>query len=741
MARRPLRGRRKAVIDSLDVFGGKILIVDDQQANVRLLEMMLQRAGYLFISSTVDPARVCALHSQNRYDLIVLDLQMRGMDGFQVMEALKAIQTDDYLPVLVITAQPDQKLRALKAGAKDFISKPFDNSEVLTRIRNMLEVRLLHEQCRTHGKLLEDMVRERTAELRASEEMFRDLAANIPEALWIRDVERGTIRYVNPAWEKLSGFTCVPGDPLEKVLQAIHPNDRQWLAHERRKSPSTHAGIEYRLVRPDESVRWVHARTFTMANSSGNTPWVVEIIEDVTLRREAQRQLVHLARHDALTDLPNRTLLYEALRDALARAEKDRFVVSVLLLDIDDFKTVNDTLGHTIGDALLREFAARLMKCVRPGDTVGRLGGDEFAVIVLTPNDARGAIEVAHRIQNACIHPMTTDDQNMLVTTSIGIASFPTDTTDLETLIRFADAAMYDAKASGRNAFRCYTAEMNARAMEKLDIEGALRFAQRREEFVLHYQPKVQIDSGKWTSVEALLRWNRPGHGLVLPGNFIPALEEMGLIVPVGAWVIDMACRQIRQWELSELGQVGIAVNVSSRQVREEQFVSQVAEMVREHHIDPRLLEFEITESALFANGESADIALRKLKDLGISISIDDFGTGYSNLAYLKRFLVDSLKIDISFIRDVTTNADDATIAVAIINMAHSLRLKVVAEGVETREQLDFLRVHGCDQVQGYFLSRPLPADEFSARFRETAAYRAKQRPVSLATRRSAAHA
>jgi diguanylate cyclase (GGDEF)-like protein/PAS domain S-box-containing protein len=729
------------MIDSLNILGGKILIVDDQRANVRLLEMMLLRAGYRSVSSTVDPAGVCALHSQNRYDLIVLDLHMHGTDGFQVMEALKTIGTDDYLPVLVITAQPDQKLRALKAGARDFISKPFDNSEVLTRIRNMLEVRLLHEQCRTHGKLLEDVVRERTAELRASEEMFRDLATNIPEALWIRDVERGTIQYVNPAWQKLSGFNSVPGDALEKIHQAIHPDDRQWVTHERRKSPSTHTSSEYRLVRPDETLRWVHARSFPIANPSGRAPLIVEILEDITQRREAQRQLVHLARHDSLTGLPNRTLLYEVLRDALLRAKEDDLIVSVLLLDIDDFKTVNDTLGHTIGDALLREFGARLTECVRPEDTVGRLGGDEFAVVVLTPKDARGPIEVANRIRHALQHPVTTNGQNILVTTSIGIASCPNDTTDLETLIRFADAAMYDAKASGRNAFRCYTAEMNARAVAKSDLEGALRFARERDQFVLHYQPKVQIDSGKWTSVEALLRWNRPGHGLVLPGSFIPALEEMGLIVPVGAWVIDMACRQIRQWQVSALGEVRIAVNVSSRQVREDRFVSDVAAIMRDYHIDPTLLEFEITESTLLANGESADIALRELKDMGISISIDDFGTGYSNLAYLKRFLVDALKIDISFIRDVTTNADDATIAVAIINMAHSLRLKVVAEGVETREQLDFLRVHGCDEVQGYFLSRPLPAEELSAKFNQAATGHAMRWPVSLTAQRSVVHA
>jgi len=494
-------------------------------------------------------------------------------------------------------------------------------------------------------------------------------------------------------------------------------------------------------VRPDHSVRWVRGRTFPITNPAGKTPWVVEIIEDITQRREAQHQLVHLASHDALTGLPNRTLLYETLRDAMVRAERDRLIVSVLLLDIDYFKNVNDTLGHTIGDALLREFAARLARCVRPEDTVGRLGGDEFAVIVLTPMNGQGAMEVADRIRGALQSPLELEGQNILVTTSIGIASYPTDTPDLETLVRYADAAMYDAKASGRNTFRCYTAELNARAVEKSDVEGALRFAQGRNEFVLHYQPKMQIESGAWTSVEALIRWNRPGHGLVLPGFFIPALEEMGLIVPVGAWVIDTACRQIREWKSSGLGDVRIAVNVSSRQVREERFVSQVAEVVREHRIDPTLLEFEITESTLMAHGEATDAALRRLKDLGISISIDDFGTGYSNLAYLKRFLVDAVKIDITFIRDVTTNADDATIAIAIINMAHSLRLKVVAEGVETREQLEFLRVHGCDEVQGYFLSKPLPVDELSAKFRQSITRGAGQRLVSRDSPWSAAHA
>jgi diguanylate cyclase (GGDEF)-like protein/PAS domain S-box-containing protein len=729
------------MVNSSLILEAKILIVDDQPANVELLQLMLQRAGYNNVTSTMDPALVCALHLEHQYDLILLDLSMPKMDGFEVMERLKETESSIYIPVLVVTAQPNEKLRALQAGARDFITKPFDRLEVLTRIHNMLEVRLLHGEALFNNKALEAAVLERTGELRRSEEMFRELAANIPEALWIRDIDTQTIQYVNPAWQKLSGLSAGAGDPIEKIHPAIHPDDLQWVSHDRRKPQDNDGSNEYRLMRPDQSVRWVHARTFPIANPSGKTPWLVEIIEDVTQRRETQRQLLHLANHDALTGLPNRALLYESLRIALEHSKDSQLAVSVLLLDVDYFKNVNDTLGHTIGDALLREFAARLSQCVRPGDTVGRLGGDEFAIIVAAPTEAHGAVDVASRIRTALQKPLVVGDQHISMTASIGMASSPADTFDLDTLIRFADTAMYDAKASGRNAFRCYTAQMNARAVERADVEGALRIAQERDEFLLYYQPKMQIDSGDLGSVEALIRWNRPGHGLVLPGQFIPSLEEMGLIVPVGAWVIDTACRQIHEWERSGLGKIRVAVNVSSRQVREERFVSQVAESVREHHIDPRLLEFELTESTLMTHGDATDTTLRKLKDLGVSISIDDFGTGYSNLAYLKRFQVDALKIDIAFIRDVTTNADDAAIAVAIINMAHSLRLRVIAEGVETREQLEFLRAHGCDEVQGYFLSRPLPADELSLKFRQRAANDAGQLIVPHSAKRDAAHA
>jgi len=700
------------------ILGSKILIVDDVLANVQVLKSMLHRAGYLHVDSTMDPAAVCGLHLENRYDLILLDLLMPQMDGFQVMRALDEAGPELRPTILVITAQPGHKLRAMQTGANDFISKPFDHTEVLTRIHYMLEVRLLQIQAERHNRHLEQTVLDRTAELQRSEGMFRELVANIPEALWIRDVEQQTIQYVNPAWRKLSGVCAAAGDSVEKAFQAVHPDDLPWMTNERRHVQEGLSNNEYRLVRSDDSVRWVHARQFPIPNPLGTSPWIAEIIEDVTLRREAQRQLLHSARHDALTSLANRTHLYDSLRDAVSRADAENMVVSVLLIDIDYFKAVNDRLGHVMGDLLLRAFAARLAGYVRPGDVVGRLGGDEFAVIVSTSAESFCAASIAGRIHRALKTSMSLEGQDVLVTTSIGVASYPIDTHDFDTLIHYADTAMYEAKVAGRDTFRCYTAEMKERAIRKSDIESALRLALGRGEFVLHYQPKMAIEGVRLTGVEALIRWNRPGHGCVLPGEFIPILEEMGLIGSVGAWLIESACRQMRAWHEAGLGWIRVAVNVSSKQVREELFVAHIVDAARKHGVDHTLLELELTESTLMAHGESTDATLRKMKDLGITISIDDFGTGYSNLAYLKRFQVDALKIDIAFIRDIASDADSATITVAIINMAHNLRLKVIAEGVETLEQLEFLRRHGCDEIQGYYFSEPLPEAQFSAKFR-----------------------
>jgi len=568
------------VLDRSDVLRGKLLVVDDQEVNVALLEQMLRRAGYSSITSTTDPRAVCDLHRENRFDLILLDVQMPGMDGFQVMEALKQIEPDGYLPVLVITAQPEHKLRALQAGARDFISKPFELSEVLARVHNMLEVRLLLIESRNYSRLLE--------------------------------------------------------------------------------------------------------------------------------------------RYDPLTGLPNRTLYRELLTRALDRPDPQDRVVSVLLVSVDRFKNVNDALGRPIGDAVLRCVADRLTGCIGPTDTVARFEGGKFGLIVVCAGgDPQCGRTTARKVRAALSPPLGSECSDLALTASIGIAVSPADSTDADTLTTLAAAALREAKDAGGDTHRFYSAEMNAGALERLQLENALRNALERGEFIIHYQPKMTIDAGSWSGAEALLRWNRPGHGLVAPGHFVSALEDTGLIVPVGTWVIETVCRQIAEWASSGSGWIRVAVNVSCKQFLRNDFLPDVARALRENGVAPESLAVEITESSLMSRTARTDNVLQELKALGVGIAIDDFGTGYSSLAYLQRFPIDTLKIDISFIRDVTTNPASAAIAVAIIDMARSLKMKVVAEGVETLAQLEFLRQHACDEIQGFYCARPMPAAELAARHDE----------------------
>jgi diguanylate cyclase (GGDEF)-like protein/PAS domain S-box-containing protein len=475
--------------------------------------------------------------------------------------------------------------------------------------------------------------------------------------------------------------------------------------------------VEVNLRRKDGSLLLVELSQRMQRSDEG---WViVGVARDMTERKEAEQRLLQLAHYDALTGLPNRTLFYESLKRAFAQAEEHHWIVSVLFLDLDRFKIVNDTLGHATGDALLRQVGNRLVSCLRIRDTVGRLGGDEFGLTLVTPDGPEGAEAVANKIREVLRPSFRLEGHEVTVTASIGITIYPTDSSDPDTLLKYADTAMYQAKEAGRDTYRFYTAEMNARALEKLDLESALRKALEHDEFILYYQPKMEINTGQWTGVEALIRWNRPGHGLVLPDNFIPILEETGLIMSVGEWVIDTACRQIAEWQRSGIGPICVAVNLSGKQFLSG-FDAEIARAIRANRIDPKLLELELTETTLMTHAEGTTASLQRLKALGIRISIDDFGTGYSSLAYLKRFPIDTLKIDIAFIRDVTANTDDAAITVAIISMAHNLKLKVIAEGVEAKEQLEFLRSHDCDEVQGDYLSPPLPAIELARLYQET---------------------
>jgi diguanylate cyclase (GGDEF)-like protein/PAS domain S-box-containing protein len=477
------------------------------------------------------------------------------------------------------------------------------------------------------------------------------------------------------------------------------------------------AMAELMLHRRDGSLLSVEVQRRTLR--SGQNWILVAVARDITERKEAERRLLKLAHFDTLTNLPNRSQLYESLTHSLTQAAEHRWALAVLFLDMDRFKNINDTLGHSIGDELLRQFASRLLDCLRVRDTIGRFGGDEFCAILMLPEGVQSSLPVIDKIREAMRQPFDLKGHEVTVTASIGISVYPDDGQDADTLIKYADTAMYRAKEAGRDAFRFFTAEMNAQSLARLDLEIALRRAIDNEEFVLHFQPKIDIGTGRISGAEALIRWNRPGHGMVSPALFVPLLEETGLIVRVGNWVIHEACRNIAHWKSVGAGAVQISVNVSGIQFFVGGLEEEVLRALREHDIPPELLELELTESSLMSNAEETITMLQGLKELGIKISIDDFGTGYSSLAYLKRFPIDKLKIDIAFVREVTSNPDDAAIVLAIINMAHSMKLKVIAEGVEKDSQLAYLRRHDCDEMQGYYFSRPVPADDFEQMLRE----------------------
>lgn len=436
-------------------------------------------------------------------------------------------------------------------------------------------------------------------------------------------------------------------------------------------------------------------------------------------RKRADERVAYLAQYDSLTGLANRSLFKELLTLALARAERNGKHVALMFLDLDRFKVINDSLGHDGGDQVLKVVAERLRSRMRKSDTVARLGGDEFTVILEGIGTVQDATNVAQELLQIVSQPIMVQDQELFVTPSIGIAVYPQYGKDAETLIKNADRAMYRAKRQGRNTYRFYTTTMesNGKASNYLAMETRLRHALDREEFLLHYQPLIDMKSGRLISLEALLRWRHPERGLIQPDEFIPLAEENGMIVPIGEWVLETACRQNKEWQEAGLPLTSVSVNLSARQFRQKSFVRTVGRILAESRLDPQFLELELTESLLFESNGASTSRLKELKSLGIKISIDDFGTGYSSLSYLKCFPIDTLKIDRSFVCDIPTNEGDSAIASGMIALAHGLHMKVTAEGVETQAQLDFLRDRGCDAIQGHLMSPALAPDHVSSCF------------------------
>ncbi|MGA7322790.1 MAG: EAL domain-containing protein, partial [Candidatus Sulfotelmatobacter sp.] len=455
-----------------------------------------------------------------------------------------------------------------------------------------------------------------------------------------------------------------------------------------------------------------------LVDSKGRYRGRIWYFRDITDRKLAEERIQFLAYYDALTGLPNRTLLQDRLAKALAGARRRKDKVAILFLDLDRFKDINDSLGHSVGDLLLQEVAERLKTWAREQDTVARVGGDEFLIVLTGLKDVADAAVATERIVNLMTAGFVVQGHPVNVSCSIGVSIFPEHSADCETLIKNADAAMYSAKENGRNRFQFFTEDMNAQGVERLTLENSLRLALDKKELFLVYQPQMDIATGRITGLEALLRWQHPDLGLVPPDKFIRIAENSGLIVPIGEWVVRTACRQARKWQDEGLPPVSVAVNVSAVQFRQEGFCELIRRVLHETGLAPQYLELELTESLLLANADLMLSVVQELKAMGVTLAIDDFGTGYSSFSYLRQFRVSKLKIDRVFIRDVAVNPDDAAITSAIISMAKSLRLKVIAEGVEDESQMSFLRAHQCDEIQGYYFSKPLAVDKVADKLR-----------------------
>ncbi|MGD9849383.1 MAG: putative bifunctional diguanylate cyclase/phosphodiesterase [Desulfuromonas sp.] len=702
MTKAPSSGQAK----SLSIF-----LIEDDTAHAELIRRAFQeQSPRVQLYQATSLAGYHALLKQHSPDLVLMDINLP--DG-RALQALADSHDHRAFPLLVMTAYGNEELavEALKGGAFDYLVKSPDLFRRLPVIAQgaLREWQLLQQR------------RQAQADLQASERHYHSLFESIDEGFCVMEVEfddDGTVsdlrlREINRIF---SAQTGLGPDCLSRSIRELLPEiDPFWL---QTYGAVARTGEAIRFQRPEQQLgRFFDVYAFRPDNGSRNQ--VAALYRDITEQKRYEEQLKHLATHDVLTGLANRTLLLDRLEQAIHYAHRSGRLVAALLFDLDRFKVINDSLGHNFGDQLLRAVAGRLQHCVRETDSVARLGGDEFVVILAEVADMKDIALVAGHLLEQLNRPYRVEDREIRLSASLGISLFPRDSDDSATLLRNADMAMYRAKRLERSSFLFYAPEMNQRLQETMELEEALRQALEQEQFLLHYQPKVNLATGQICGCEALVRWQHAQRGLISPAQFIPLAEETGLIVPLGDWVLRQACAQTCQWRNAGLQPVPVAVNLSARQFRKGDLTQRLQSILQHSGLAAGELELELTESMIMDNPQQAVQIMHELKQLGLSLSLDDFGTGYSSLNYLRRFPVDNLKIDRSFIRDVATDTSGASVVTSIIQIAHNLGLGAVAEGVETRDQLDFLRRCGCDQLQGYLFSKPLAAEDFAAFLRE----------------------
>ncbi|WP_293777428.1 bifunctional diguanylate cyclase/phosphodiesterase [uncultured Oxalicibacterium sp.] len=550
--------------------------------------------------------------------------------------------------------------------------------------------------------------------LREAERRYRSIFENAIEGIYQSTPTNGYLA-VNPALARMYGYDS-PGE----LIATLHDIEHQVYVDPQRRAEFVRlmeqhgvvTNFESRIYRRNGEIIWISENARAVYNNAGKLLFFEGTVEAITERKLHEAEIQFQATHDALTGLPNRTLLYDRMQQAILHSQRNGNLTAIAFLDLDQFKFINDSLGHQVGDELLKITAQRLINCLRASDTVARQGGDEFVLLLTSQPNEESITQTMQRVLHEVSHPWKANDLDFQITCSIGVTLCPNDGRDAETLLKNADSAMYKAKELGRNNFQYFAAEMNTSVTDRLELLNRLRQAIPNDEFVLHYQPKLNLHSNRIIGVEALIRWQSP-NGMVSPASFIPLAEETGLIIPIGEWVLRTACRQNREWQKAGYPPIPISVNLSPRQLARGDIVDLVGRVLQETALDARYLELEITESVMATDVDKSLAMLSELRSLGVKISLDDFGTGYSSLSYLKRFPVDTLKIDQSFVRDIATSQDSAAIVKAIISLGHNLNLNVLAEGIETAEQSRFLQQNGCDEGQGYLMSRPVPCRDF----------------------------
>ena len=692
----------------------KVLVVDDDLTARLLASQALGREQFDVIVAE-EGISALQIFQQEQPDIVLMDVEMPGLNGFEVCRQLRNMPCGKLVPILMATGQDDiESVReAYAAGATDFVTKPFNWQILGHRLRYMIRASNITEQLH---------------ELQKSEVRLGNAQRIARMGNWEWNLKTGELYWSDQLFSLLGIQRGMAKAGLKTFLYRIPLRDRDQIHHWLKELIASNesgfaSGIKHRVSVAEGIMLDVQHQAEVFCDEDGSAKLISGTMLDVTELKKAQDQILKLARFDSLTGLSNRSVFRERVQMAMEHAERQGYLGAVLFLDLDNFKRINDTFGHGIGDLLLQEVAKRLTSCVRNTDMVGhdqssslvaRFGGDEFTVLLPEINQVKDAEQVARRILESIGHQINLAGHDVVVTPSIGIAIFPHHGENVDSLMKNVDAAMYYVKHAGKNGYELFVKSMNVVAKRRLELESNLRKAIELNELSLNYQPQIDMQTNRIIGVEALLRWHSEELGFVSPVEFIPVAEETGLITPIGEWVMREACAQAVRWQAQGLPEIRMAVNLSVRQFAKQSLEKQVYQVLLDTGLPVHCLELEITENMMMDDVEGSVETLHRLKALGVQLAIDDFGTGYSSLSYLKRFPIDRLKVDRSFITHVTTDPGDASVTQAIIAVAHNLGLSVTAEGVEEESQLAFLREHSCEEVQGYLYSRPLKADDLA---------------------------